>query len=96
MASPPQDDRENERKEIAKSLTSYLEIKTRKPPDAIERYADKIRSGHHDDFMHAIAHSLRTQSQRIMEDLAGETSASGYVALEPCSLDVTSWDPRSG
>ncbi|KAK3641302.1 hypothetical protein LTR56_011330 [Elasticomyces elasticus] len=70
--SPDREGLDAQRQEVAHALAGYLQKKKRKPTSEIQIYADRIRSGEHDDFMRQISFALQDQSHLIMADLGGE------------------------
>ncbi|KAK5720171.1 hypothetical protein LTR15_007444 [Elasticomyces elasticus] len=70
--SPDREGLDAQRQEVAHALSGYLQKKKRKPTSEIQVYADRIRSGEHDDFMRQISFALQDQSRLIMADLGGE------------------------
>ncbi|KAK5686857.1 hypothetical protein LTR17_026782 [Elasticomyces elasticus] len=70
--SPEREGLDAQRQEVAHALAGYLQKKKRKPANKIQIYADRIRSGEHDDFMRQISFALQDQSRLIMADLGGE------------------------
>ncbi|KAK5693418.1 hypothetical protein LTR97_009987 [Elasticomyces elasticus] len=70
--SPDREGLDAQRQEVAHALAGYLQKKKRKPTSEIQIYADRIRSGEHDDFMRQISFALQDQSRLIMADLGGE------------------------
>ncbi|KAK5675731.1 hypothetical protein LTS10_011458 [Elasticomyces elasticus] len=70
--SPEREGLDAQRQEVAHALAGYLQKKKRKPTSEIQIYADRIRSGEHDDFMRQISFALQDQSRLIMADLGGQ------------------------
>ncbi|TKA63010.1 hypothetical protein B0A55_10430 [Friedmanniomyces simplex] len=72
--SPSQHDQQDaQRREIAHSLTGYMQKRMGKPTSETKVYAERIRSGEHDDFMRRISIALQEQSRLILADLEGES-----------------------
>ncbi|KAK0922364.1 hypothetical protein LTS16_021611 [Friedmanniomyces endolithicus] len=70
----PETEQDAERRKVAFHLSGYMQRSLGRRGSEVEVYAERIRSGDHDDFMAEISTALEEQSRLIAADLSGEST----------------------
>ncbi|KAK1050134.1 hypothetical protein LTR74_017120 [Friedmanniomyces endolithicus] len=70
----PETEQDAERRKVAFNLSGYMQRSLGRRGSEVEVYAERIRSGDHDDFMAEISTALEEQSRLIAADLSGEST----------------------
>ncbi|KAK0273077.1 hypothetical protein LTR35_012489 [Friedmanniomyces endolithicus] len=70
----PETEQDAERRKVAFHLSGYMHKGLGRRGSEVEVYAERIRSGDHDDFMAEISTALEEQSRLIAADLSGEST----------------------